>query len=594
MRVKYASARKIPHLRVLPFLLVALWANEAPGQAADSLEAFKAARSAEAEYERAARRLAPLGTSEQGGECDEYVGRFCLYYDSGRDPLPAEPPEIRQFRERAIDRLETALAFNPARPATAFPLVRLYLENRQPAGAVAVAHRFRAASTDAAAGAMLLTAALHAAARITEAEEAIADWLAAVDSAERRRLGDLRWLLTSQEEKRYRQLTGTGLEAYERRFWRYADALYLTAGNEVRTEHFARHAESRLIEIAPFVFGATSWGTDVAELTIRYGTVKARTRRWPPPIGGTDLQITEHWDPEQMSYAAPELDTVLRIRARPAVGWPLDTVRSVSGHAPSTFRRMVALEHQANVFQDPDGALHLRVDGIAVRDSAAGDRAPYQQGLFVMDADLAVVAGGPAPAWTRGDSLLVRSTLPLPRAGRFYSAEVLDGRTRFAARARYPIELPLSDDGLFLSSILIARPFPPGALPTSRAANLDPLPSLVLTTGQSFGVYAEVVLGRPAPAKVNVELELVSIDGSPALLRAARWLGQRLGIGGRPPPRRLTWTAEIADARPTAIAVTIDPGNVKAGRYLVEMAVVHGGRRAAARREIVFSDAGTN
>ena len=52
---------------------------------------------------------------------------------------------------------------------------------------------------------------------------------------------------------------------------------------------------------------------------------------------------------------------------------------------------------------------------------------------------------------------------------------MLKGRTRFAARARYPIEFPLSDDGLFLSSILIARPFPPGALPTSRAANLDPI-----------------------------------------------------------------------------------------------------------------------
>jgi hypothetical protein len=589
LRVKYASARKIPQLRMLFFLALAL-PPSAWCQTPDSARTFRAARAAEAEYERAARRLAPLGSGDGKSGCDEYVGRFCLYYDAGRDTLPAEPIEIRRYRERAVTRLTAALDLNPARTTTVFPLIRLLLQHERPRDALAVAERFRGASRDTATASMLLALTYHASGEIEAAEHAIDQWLLVVDSAERRRLTDLRWLLESREERLYRTLTGDSLSQYERRFWRYADALYLSRGNETRTEHFSRNAESRLVEIAPTVFGGTSWGKDVAELTIRYGTPKARTRLWSARMGSEDLSVIEHWDPEQLMYAPPALDSVLRVRARPGMGWPLDTVRSVSGHAPSTIRRMLPLEHQANIFRAADGRLVLRVDGAVPRDSMRGNPAHYDAGLFLLDKDLAEV--GHITRAAVNDSLGMSLELPLPADALFYSAEILERDTRLSARARFRIDPRVDEGGLFLSDLLIADPFPPTQLPGSRS-EVKPRPTLVMAPG-AFGLFAEVSLGRPGPDTARVELEIVSIDGSPAMIRAARWLGQRLGLADRPPPRRLTWSTEVRDSLPAALAVTLDPGNLKPGRYIVEMAVSNGGRRVVARREILFSASATS
>ncbi len=590
--MKYASARKIPHLRALLILAVAVprcvW-----GQAPDSNQVYRVARTAESEYERAARRLAPLRSSDRSGTCDEYVGRFCLYYDAGRDPLPAEPVEITAFRERAIGRLTSAFELNPARAATAFPLIRLLLEQKRPRQALAVAQRFRAFSNDTVTGSMLVTLGYHASGDITAAERTIEQWLAVVDSGERRRLKDLKWLITNPEEKRYRALTDDSLATYETRYWRYADALYLTAGNEIRTEHFSRHAESKLVAAAPTVHGSTSWGNDVAELTIRFGTPKARTRLWPSRMGSDDLNISEHWDPEQLIYAPPALDTVLRVRARPAAGWPLDTIRSITGHAPSVFRRMLPLEHQANIFRSSDGNFVLRVDGVVKLDSTVNAPAGFDYGLFLLDEGLREVARHTGRGESDSDSLRITVELPLPHNASFYSAEILEKATRLAARARFLLDRRGDDAGLFLSDILVAEPFQPGGLPDSRG-EVDALPALILPPAEPFGVYAEASLGRPGPDSVRVELEIISIDGSPAVVRAARWLGQRLGLSDPPPPRRLTWSAELYDAKPHPLAVTVDPGNLKPGRYIVEMAIGNSGRRVVARREIVFSASATS
>lgn len=58
---------------------------QAPAPDADSIETLRDnARRAEAEFERLARRLAPIKFSSMNGtRCDEIVGRFCLRYDSG-------------------------------------------------------------------------------------------------------------------------------------------------------------------------------------------------------------------------------------------------------------------------------------------------------------------------------------------------------------------------------------------------------------------------------------------------------------------------------------------------------------------------------
>jgi hypothetical protein len=99
-----------------------------------------------------------------------------------------------------------------------------------------------------------------------------------------------------------------------------------------------------------------------------------------------------------------------------------------------------------------------------------------------------------------------------------------------------------------------------------------------------------VSLGRDGPDSVQVELELLSVDGSPALVRAARWIGERLGLASRPVSRKITWRAEVRTAAPAPVALTVDAANLKAGRYMVKLSILDGERRVTSRREIVLTD----
>lgn len=591
----HASARKIPQLRLLACLALGSASQGWAAQAPDSTRIYRAAHEAEIDYERAARRLAPLSYPDRARRCDEYVGRFCLYYDTGRDPLPPEPTEIARVRERALDRLRNAFEINRARKATAFPLVRLLLEHKRPREAHEVVQAYRAATDDTVSGELLAVLTAHATADIRGAERAIAGLLASVDSAEAQRLRDISFLLTPRERKRYRELAADQRRRYEDRFWRYADALYLTEGNETRTEHFARHTETKLLETVPFVQGGSDYGKDIAQLTIRFGTPKARTRLDVNRPGTYDLQIVEHWDPEQMIYAAPSLDSVLTVRAGPGAAWPMDTVRSISGHAPSTIRRMLPLHHQPSVFPDAGGGFTFRVDGLLLQDSASRRPTRLRRGLFLLDDTLALVARVDDELSVSGDTLPFTLELPLPREAVLYSAEVLEPDRGLAGRARFRLDRPVADRGLLLSDVVIADAFPPGHLPASRHdSTLVPKRSLLVSAGNPFGIYAEVSLGTEAPDSVVVDLELIALDGGPALVRAARWIGERLGLSDRPVPRKLTWAAEIPTATPTPVAVTVESANLKPGRYVVELSVTSRERRVTSRREFVLIDAATS
>lgn len=267
----------------------------------------------------------------------------------------------------------------------------------------------------------------------------------------------------------------------------------------------------------------------------------------------------------------------------------MDTVRSISGHVPPTVRRMLPLEHQAGVFRE-NGTLVLRVDGRIIADDSATGRTRARRALVVLDPDLKELARVEDWGPIRGDTLYFRMEIPVPAGAAHYSAELIEPETRLAARARFPITSSRADSGLYLSDIMIAEPFPPGRMPASRSdPSVTPKAALLIAPDSSFGVYAQVDLNRASRTSVNVELELTGIDGRPALVRAARWLGRTLGLGQKPRPNKLSWTVEIPESGRTAIAVTIDPGRLKRGRYLVNLAVSdQEARRAQARREIMI------
>ena len=131
----------------LPMLLLAAMTSGAQAQT-DTTKIFAEARKAEIEAEEAITKFAkfePIGPTGLM-ECDERVGRWCIYYDPAGKTLPNEQPKVTKAREEAIVALQKAFALAPGRAATVFPLVRLLVRHGRATEALEVARAFTAAA----------------------------------------------------------------------------------------------------------------------------------------------------------------------------------------------------------------------------------------------------------------------------------------------------------------------------------------------------------------------------------------------------------------------------------------------------------------
>ncbi|HEU0012547.1 MAG TPA: hypothetical protein VFQ45_02650, partial [Longimicrobium sp.] len=146
-------------------------------QAVDSAEVVARARSAQAAFERARFRLLPRALSSPRGPCDERIGRYCFWFESGDKDWrpPAEPATVRPHLERLLGVLDRAAARVPGDGWVAGQRVRYLLYARHPDRALAAARECRAERWWCAA---LLGFALHENERFSEAEAAFAEALA--------------------------------------------------------------------------------------------------------------------------------------------------------------------------------------------------------------------------------------------------------------------------------------------------------------------------------------------------------------------------------------------------------------------------------
>lgn len=572
----------------------------------DTTAVRAAARRAEAAYERAARRHAPLvGWRGSSGECHEVVGRFCLRYDDGApEEPPPEPARITDARREAIDALRRGFTLLPGDPALAGPLVRLLIEDERPREAVAIALTYEALASDSADAALLAGLTLHAAGEETSAAGRFERALEWTHAGERDRVPALDWLLQPAERRRYRSLPDAERRRYEAAVWTLADPLYLSAVNERWVEHVARYAYARLLERAPLVRDMHRWGRDMEELLMRYGAAYRRGRELSARID--ESGIVEYFDPRQLAYV-PETLLARGYPPPPLPGdsWPLGAERARSGYAPRTIRSMDALPHQLTRIPVRGGWL-VRVDATFGLDSVArvpppplpGVTAarpapvpgPMHTGLFLQAAAHAMDRA----AEVRGTTMLApddsaRITLAvLADAGEYvYSAEAFESETRTARRARYALELP-SAYGLRASDVLIAEPFR-AVLPDAHSdrQRLRPLTRLVFGSDATIGIYAEIV-GLETGA-YHVEVLARSADRRSLPVRVVRWLGAALGRGKDDTPPRVRWSGiHEDDDTPLVIALDLPLAGLERGLHIIEIAVVNGqrGERAAAQRII--------
>lgn len=549
---------------ILPALFLAVSASLAHAQTPDTTAIFAAARKAELTAEEFIRKWAEFvpGPPYNGQECDERIANWCIYYEPAGKKLPKEPSKVTKARSEAVIALKAAFAAAPARTETVFPLVRLLVKDGKAPEAVEVAKAYFAANESADAH-MVFGYALHYAYRTEEALQEFDKWLAAAPVEVRARVRDATWLLPLGVSARY----ATSVL----KLWRYADALYMTPGNETLADHYARHAYTLMMAVRPIPENGGPWTSAEDQMIVRFGPDVVVTRSFVGRQMGVTQTFLGHWDNTAHTYFPPDLDRVVEMRAPVDTLWPTDTLVGRSGHAPPTIRFMRSLQHQAAVFP---GVNTLVVAGGTKTDKTVAGK-PLTGALFLLDANFNVLARSDAMVTNLGDSLVFVGQMPVNANARFFSAEAYDSETRFAARARYRIEPPAASGGLALSGILLTNPFPQGQLPDDRSdASAAPLARPVVAPKQTLGVYSELAISGNAARSVNVLLEIKSLDKPSSVTRLAGWVGSRLGFAGNSAtPGKVGWTLEVQPNRNNAIALTIDPGKLDGGRYLITLQV---------------------
>ncbi len=570
-------------------------------QAEPGPEAIReAARRAEAVYERAARRFAPVvGQRTSASRCDEVVGRFCIFFgDEPSDP-PEEPARITEARRVAIDTLRRTFTLLPGDPAVAGPLVRLLIEDARAPEAVAAALTFASETHDSVLGPLIAGFALHAAGEDSAAAVRFEDGIAHMDSAHAARVRSLDWLILSEERGRYRALQGEERRAYEQAVWRLADPLYLTPANETWVEHIARYTYARLMERVRVVRDMVRWARDLEQLTIRYGMPYRRGRY--SDVRFEDSGIVEYYHPEQLTYLMGDfLTRGVPPQPPPGEAWPLDPERPRTAFAPPALRSMDELPHQASRIPTAGGWV-LRLDGTFGLDTLArvpppplpGDTAQppapapthVDAGLWLLDLARTAAPAGAARARLplAGDSAHVALELPVGPGELVYSLEAHEPDTRTARRARYALTIDTAA-GLQISDVIVTRPFD-GDLPADHGELGDrPLSDLVLTRDARIGIFAQAA--DPGAGEYAIEVAVRPADEGSLPGRFVRWLGRSLGLGGERQPPRVAWRVTHPGDAPLVVAADLTLTGTQTGLQLIEVAVEDRttGRRATGRR----------
>ena len=570
---------------------------------ADSVETLRErARQAEARFERLSRRLAPLSWSYgAGSECDEIVGRFCLTFDSPTTrPADVDEEAARAVdaRREAVEALRRYFSAAPAERSAAGPLVRLLIRDGRAAEAASAAGAFAALSGDSLWGALLQGLAHHWAGAGTRAERHFLDALAFLDARERRRWLDPAWLLDPVERRVVRRMSEAERGEYERRFWLMADPFWLTPANERWNEHIARHVEARLLADVPLVAGMDRWGSDLDELTVRYGVPTTRARL--PAAGLQSGGMVEYWDTAQRAYAPARPSEGLTAQPDPGERPSLYAAGARSSYALQGVHRVLEPAHQVTRFLRGDSVL-VRVDAAMeyVAREETGDRpepplherprppAPPRAGLFLYDSAFTRRVGSTATARLDGDSART-ALLASAAAGTFvYSIELLGDSSAQAGRARYRLPAHVPPAGPVVSDILTSRPFPPQVAPGAPDdPRLEPFASLVFEPGDTLGIYAEVYrLTGGTPIDIEVALEDA---GTPSLLgRLARWIGRGLGLVESQEEAHVGWRGETSDAR-YVVALNVPLPQGRSGLHDLVLTVTDPatGQRSEARRRI--------
>jgi hypothetical protein len=524
---------------------------------ADSAEISRRARDLQARFERRRRQMLPRFYVGSADHC-LIVGRFCEWHPNLTDyVIPEEGKNIVRARAELLRDLEKASSELPGDDWIMGQRIR-YLTEGHDTSAVTVARSCRASRwwCDA-----LLGLALHIGGNFAAADSVYAAALDAMPSPMRCHWLNLAPLLDDDIRGTYKKLSCGQREAADARIWWVADPLFMTPGNERRTEHFSRVLHTALQQDAANTYGS-SWGGDLAELILRFGWAEKWTQEpsqsmYPESkaaISGHEREPGYHFFLTQQppDSLALIVDSVFDIYQFP----PREQ------YAPVYTRAFVRLDAQVARFRRGDStkvvaAYDVSADTIFARRKFAA----------------ALIATGGEDTNPSKNELAespVRNVLTVstPWKEQLIGVELLANDSAAAARWRSGFaEIPLDSGKVSVSDLLFVDGAP------SLPGNLDEaIPHVhggtTFSRDTKIGLFWELYGKTPADSALPISLTITPVDES-ILRRTFR----ALRIAPKLTPLNIRWqengTAGVLSAR----SVLLDLSLVPAGKYAVKLEV---------------------
>ncbi len=535
--------------------------------ARDSVRALRSARSAQIEFERI--RFAHLPWTEErgGGECDERIGRFCIWYgdDDSEWVPPPEPEPVKQGRDVLLERLEAAAAVVPGDEWIAGQRVRYLMEAKRYAEGPAAAEGCRADGWWCQA---LRGLAHHSAEEHPLADSAYEASLAGMPGPQRREWTDIAVLLGPDGGGAYRRMAPDERARTEQVFWWLADPFWMREGNPRRTEHLSRWVTERLQERARNPDGIV-WGDDLREILLRFGSPIGWERIRPRIHEVGRPSVVTHYGPSRLSAPPPFSAVRGPLSLRPE-DWPGEDDRSRLDFEEG----FSSLEHQAATFRRGDSV--VVVAGYTLDPDSVPATLPVEAGLVLMpspDAEPAMdhrALNGPTGALR----------VAAPAAPTVLSLEARSDDGKRVGRARYGLQVA-PREGLALSDVLLLASADPLPADLDEAAPLA-RPSARVRTGESLGLFWEVygLAERADTVAFSVSLRRSGAGWG-------RRIAERLGLVDEEAPVRVRWEEETPGTALLPRTLVLAIPEIPAGEYLLELAVTpRGGEPAVTTRPL--------
>ena len=522
----------------------------------DSSEISHRARDLQARFESRRRHMLPRFSAGPAGRC-LIIGRFCEWHPNPRDyVVPDEGNDIRRARAELLRDLERAGNAIPGDDWIIGQRIR-YLAEGHDSSVISVARSCKATRwwCDALAG-----LALHVNGNFAAADSAFSVALEEMPSLTRCHWLNLSPLLDDGLRDAYRKMSCAQREAANARIWWVADPLYITPGNERRTEHFSRVLHTALQQDAANTYGSR-WGGDLAELTLRFGWAEKWTQE---PLGSmpvAQVSVSGH-EPE------PGFHFFVTQRPPDTVAQIVDSLFEINQsppreqYAPPYARSFTGLDAQVARFRRGDStrivaAYDVSADTIFGRHKFAA--AVIAMGNEATPPSMSEVGESPAR------NVITVST---PWKSQLIGVELLAKDSAGAARWRRGFsEIPLDSGKISLSDLLFVDGSP--SLPSDLN---EAIPRAHGGTrfrrDKQVGLFWELYGKTPADSALPISLTITPIDEG-FFRRAFR----ALRIVPKVTPLNIRWQENGAAGVLSARAVLLDLSLVPTGKYEVKLEV---------------------